>query len=145
MPAHLRIRTVYNHIKKVSNNLPKAADPHVKAWAEDAKTVWQDLMLMSPPSGRTYYFDPSGQGRPVPHTASSPGNPPRIWTGEYADSVRTFRIQQGVWGVGTDLDKAVILEIGGANIDARPVAGPTAAIVEGDAAKHFAGFESRLL
>lgn len=75
--------------------------------------------LSQPGSGRTYtrrfWVDAQGRlrlgGPRPPHTASAPGDPPAVDTGELRASI-DFEVVDGVAYVGTGLEKGRLLEYG---------------------------------
>lgn len=107
-----------------------------------ARTLW--ISLLSRGGGGRIYYDRSKV--PVRHQASVPGGPAATWTGKYVGSI--FVYNEGMHGrydasayVGTNLDYALLLEMGGMGIEARP----TARIAGEQFAQQYARFWSGFL
>lgn len=105
----------FNHLPKMLRENPQKADAAIHAMATDGERYVKQSMRDSPPDGETYEVG-TGQA----HTASSPGNPPRIDTGTLINSiyVRNAGLARRTISAGTDY--AIILEFGSEHMEARP-------------------------
>ena len=135
--AHLRLVKKFNNLPALRQKVDPAAAAMLRAWALDTEIIWESKMISSPPTGRTYY----DRKRPSPHIASSAGNPPRVWTGDYLGSVRVERTNKLSYETMTDSPYAGELEYA---MD-RPVMEPTAAEAEGRSSMFIDAFTIRLL
>lgn len=134
----MRVRLVkrFDNLKKLERAIDPAVGIVLEAWATDTQINWQNKMLTSPPTGITYY----SRVKPSPHTASSPGNPPRVWTSEYYDSVRVEKINDLAYETMTDTPYAGELEF----VLNRPVMLPTAMEAEGRVDKYIGAIGKHL-
>ncbi len=112
--------------KKISELSPELQTTTARILHGGAKKIGEDIkssMALSPPSGKTYGS----------HTASSPGNPPRIDTTDLVNAVTTQPKQfsgnvketlVGVFKGSGQEKKAIWLEFGTKHIAERPFARP---------------------
>lgn len=120
------------HIVVKFNLLPtirkKIADKEINelltAFAQEGRNIVVRSMLQSPATGRKY--DRGGRT----HVASSPGNPPRIDTGELVNSITPRKVKPGQVKVSTSVDYAHGLEFGETRVAPRPFMGPMAKKLE---------------
>jgi len=112
--------------KKIEELSPKLQTTSARILHQGGRRIAEDIkfsMALSPPSGRVYGT----------HTASSPGNPPRIDTDSLANAVKTKPEQfkqgnaetlVGVFKESGQAEKAIWMEFGTQKIDERPFARP---------------------
>ncbi|EYB67412.1 hypothetical protein DEIPH_ctg041orf0008 [Deinococcus phoenicis] len=85
--------------------------------------------LSQPGRGRTYtdkFLMVGGQPLPIggkrnkPHTASAPGDPPAVDSGDLRNSIGVQKIKDGHYRVGTNKKHGVYMEFGTRKVAARP-------------------------
>ena len=108
-----------NDFPALIRNSPKLIDKAIDALAQDGHRFIQQGMEQSPPTGNIY-MKPSG----ISHTASSPGNMPRIDDSILVNSlyVRPDGLAKRIIGVGAE--HGFHLEFGTSEMEARPFMGP---------------------
>lgn len=107
-----------NRFPELIRKSPGLVDKAIDALAQDGHRFIEQGMENSPPTGNIY-MKPSG----VSHTASSPGNMPRIDDSILVNSlyVRPTGLAQREIGVG---EHGFHLEFGTSEMEARPFMGP---------------------
>lgn len=127
MPDQIYVRIKFNHFQRLKNAAPDEAMRVLRAMGMEGVAIARESMLNSPASGNEYR-----RGART-HTASSPGNPPRVDTGNLINTLRS-EDRNGdsvaiIAGAGTEA-YATYLEFGTTKMAARPFMGPMAMELE---------------
>jgi hypothetical protein len=124
MQPTIHVRITSNTLGKIKSGAPAEVDRRLRMLTQMGLNKARQLISESPPTGAVY---PRGT---ITHVASSPGNPPRIDTGNLINSI--YEDESGplrrVIGVGADTGEH--LEFGTDDMQPRPFMGPMAQWLE---------------
>ena len=123
-----------NDIPKLLRDNPNKFDKALTAFCFDGKRYVRQIIKDSPPTGNVY-MKPSG----VSHTASSPGNPPRIDDGILINSITFRKIGEMVRLFEAGAEHAIELEFGTSKMEARPFFGPMVGYMSQNVKPFFEG------
>ena len=130
--AEAGVVVIFNHLPKILADSPKRADAAVDALAHDGERYVKQLMQDSPADGATYIV---GTGQV--HTASSPGNPPRVDTGTLINSIYVGNVGFMKRKIAGQTDYLMLLEFGTSKMAARPSFVPMAVYLKMNADEFF--------
>lgn len=142
MPSNqnITVRILKNDLGRLARATPDSADRALRAIVQHGESHARMIMTESPASGLTYQ-----RGKKT-HTASSPGNPPRVDTGNLRGSIRNeprgTLAYAVVAGGLNEVNYAHHLEFGAEEngLAARPFMGPTAREMESVISEMFDQF-----
>lgn len=142
----MSVTVTFNHnavMKKVNSSVSRSIGDVALEVANRAK-----LSMKEPKSGRTYAYRRrvgsgvkfSGKSKHafITYKASAPGEPPAVRSGRLWGSVEAIKVADGVWHVGSNVDYAAKLELGGDRVAPRPFLKPACEKAGVIAAKIFA-------
>lgn len=127
MAEQIYVRIIKNKFQELKEKSPQKAGQALRQLALEGVSIARESMLESPATGRDY----ARGGRT--HTASSPGNPPRV---DMGNLINTLHIEnrgsfsQAIIAGGGAEGYAEWLEFGTTKMAARPFMGPMALEVE---------------
>lgn len=84
----------------------------------------EESAVRSMPAMHTQAIGADSKGQVKRYTASQPGNPPHVRTGELRQSIASGRIQPGTWAFGTNKKYGRYLELGTGRMAPRPFLKP---------------------
>lgn len=118
MVATVKLDIDTAQLKRLRTSHKKKADQALRALAEEGVTIVKLSMTESPASGRMYK-----RGSKY-HTASSPGNAPRVDMGTLRASIKSERERELRYIVSDGVIYGVYLEFGTEKMAARPFMTP---------------------
>ncbi len=119
--AEVFVRIIKNDLPKQKRKTTDKLDSFLQILSQNGVEIVKQSMADSPATGRRYGS----------HTASSPGNPPRIDTENLVNSIQRAKIRKHRYHIFTDVDYGLVLEFGGAEVLPRPFMGPMAMSLNG--------------
>ncbi len=122
MPSNRFVRVTRNDFPRLMREMPQKVARGVAAAAREGEGYVKRIISESPADGVRY-----GE-----HTASSPGNPPRIDTGNLVNSINVQQVSPFVWSIRCGAIYGPDLEYGTEKMAARPFMGPMAFWLEGE-------------
>lgn len=125
MAKAIEVKIHFNQLPDIRKLLPKEVDELVEVIAHEGRNIVVRSMAQSPATGETYT-----RSGGVTHTASAPGNPPRIDTGELVNSITPNKRSEALWAVDAGTEYAHYLEYGSTRIAARPYMGPMSVVLQ---------------
>ena len=111
-----------NRFPDLLRQYPQVVDDAVEAVAREGERYVKDSISQSPASGRQYGS----------HVASSPGNPPRMDSGNLVNNINVQRVRDKVRAIRSGAEYAVLLEYGTMDMEPRPYMTPMALWLEGE-------------
>lgn len=110
------VEIVFNDLPRLIREYPQAAAEGIEATAREGERLVKLSISDSPASGIRYGT----------HTASSPGNAPRIDTGNLINSINSHKQGPHLWNIRVGAEYSPYLEFGTRYMAARPFMGPMA-------------------
>jgi phage gpG-like protein len=114
--ANKFVRVTRNDFPRLMKSMPKAVADGIESAAREGEGYVKQIISESPADGREY-------GN---HTASSPGNPPRIDSGNLVNHINIRQESSYVWRIRSGAEYSADLEYGTDFMAARPYMGPMA-------------------
>jgi hypothetical protein len=122
MPTNRFVQVRRNDFPTLARTMPQAVGRGIAAAGRQGEGYVKRLIGDSPADGVDY----GG------HIASSPGNPPRIDTGNLVNQINVSQQGQFVWVIRSGADYGPDLEFGTSKMAARPYMGPMAFWLENE-------------